>query len=254
MLSARVTGSARATRYARFWATGCTRFWATRSTKIATAIMPATTSAEVTLMSATKVGANPASKKWIIIKLIHHLSSQNHSMKKFEKSVLSKEKNLEKTKLTKKCPRCNEKTYINAKKCDNCGLIFSRLEYLSNKEAKTAMLKGEKEKIIYTSDFPRDLQRWKAIVLCALGGALGLHNIYVGRYIKGIFSLIFTVLTAIFILVLEGNVLASLYEIYLFIPGALVFIFWFYDLFLLLLNKYKVPVALDMPLEKRELK
>lgn len=161
---------------------------------------------------------------------------------------------MEKTKLTKKCPRCNEKTFINTKKCDNCGLVFSKLEYLSNKEAKRAMLKNEKEKIIRTTDFPRDLQRWKAVLLCAFGGALGLHNIYVGRYIKGFFSLIFTVLTAILILVLEGNVLANLYEIYLFIPGAIVFIFWFYDLFLLLLKKYKVPAALDMSLEKKEIK
>lgn len=161
---------------------------------------------------------------------------------------------MEKSKLTKKCPRCGEKTHIFAKKCDNCGLIFSRLEFLSNKEAKRAMLKGEKEKIIYTDDFPRDLQRWKAVILCGLGGSLGLHNLYVGRYIKGIFSLVFTILTAILILILNGDVLANLYETFLFIPGAIVFIFWFYDFFLLLMKKYKVPVALDMPIDEKDLK
>lgn len=172
-------------------------------------------------------------------------------MKNWSKSF-RKEK-MEKNKLTKKCPRCNEKTFINAKKCDNCGLIFSRLEYLSSKEAKKAILKGEKEKIIKTTEFPRDLQRWKAILLCALGGSLGLHNIYVGRYIKGFFSMIFTILTAILIVVLNGNVFASLYESVFVIPGALVFIFWFYDLFLLLIKKYKVPAALDMPIEEKEI-
>lgn len=161
---------------------------------------------------------------------------------------------MEKTKLTKKCPRCSEKTFINAKKCDNCGLVFSRLEYLSNKEAKRAMLKGERNRIIYTSEFPRDLQRWIAVLLCGILGLLGIHNLYVGRYIKGIFSLVFTVLTAILILVLNGNVLANLYETILFIPGAMVFIFWFYDLFLLLMKKYKVPVALDMPIDEKDLK
>ena len=155
---------------------------------------------------------------------------------------------MEKTKIWKKCPRCGEKNYIANKKCENCRLIFSRLEYASSKEAKKAILKGEKEKIIKTVDFPSDLSRGKAIILCALGGLIGLHNIYVGRYFKGFFSMVFTILTAILILVLEGNVLAHLYEVYLFIPGALVFFFWFYDLTLLLIKKYKVPIALDMPL------
>lgn len=160
---------------------------------------------------------------------------------------------MEKTKIWKKCPRCGEKNYVANKKCENCGLVFSRLEFTSSAKAQEAILKGEKEKILKTSDFPRDLSRLKAILLCVFGGLLGLHNIYVKRYIKGFFCMFFTLLTAILILVLDSSVQTQLYEVYLWIPGSMVFIFWFYDLAMLLLKKYKVPVALDMPTyEKKE--
>lgn len=154
---------------------------------------------------------------------------------------------MEQSKLWKKCPRCGEKNYIANKRCENCRLIFSRLEFTSSKKAKQAIIRGEKEKILRTTDFPKDLSRTKAIILCALGGWMGLHNIYVKRYLKGFFSLFFVILTAIFILLLNGQTISYIFQTYLFIPGGLVFIFWFYDLILLLLKKYKVPVVLDMP-------
>jgi hypothetical protein len=147
----------------------------------------------------------------------------------------------------KKCPRCNAKTYANMKKFENCNLIFERLKYASNQEAKKAILNRQREKVIYTSQFPPDLQRWKAGVICACFGFLGLHNIYVGRYIKGAFSFIFSLMTMILLLVLEPSLQSNLYSSWLLIPSALVFYFWFYDLFLIGINKYKVPVALKMP-------
>lgn len=154
--------------------------------------------------------------------------------------------------LYKKCPRCGEKTFRNAKTCENCKLIFSRLEYSSNKEAKVAIRKGEREKVIYSTQFPSDLNRWKVFIICALGGSLGLHNIIVGKYIKGFFSFFITMLTAILILVLNGTVFANLYSSFMFIPAGMVFIFWFYDLFLIGINKFKVPIALNMPAREPE--
>ncbi|MDD3231792.1 MAG: hypothetical protein PHV79_03380 [Clostridia bacterium] len=150
----------------------------------------------------------------------------------------------------KKCPRCNQKAYLNDVKCDECGLVFSRLNFASNLEAKKAIVNGEREKVITTTQFPSDLKRWLAGVLCAFGGFLGLHNFYVGRYFKGAFCFIVSFITIILIFTLEST--SVLFETLLWLfPAAAVFAFWFHDLFLIAINKYKVPIALLMP-EKKE--
>lgn len=175
----------------------------------------------------------------------------NPVYKKTAKCV--KGKTLAKEKLYKRCPRCNEKTYINKKVCDNCNLVFSRLEFASNKKAKEEIRKGNaKTNVIMTKTFPRDVNRWVLFIICAFGGALGIHNIYIGRYIKGFFSLFMTLLTAVLISVLDGASLANLFSNYLFIPAGIVFIFWFYDLLLIGINQYKVPIAIDMPQTESE--
>lgn len=164
---------------------------------------------------------------------------------KFSKGV-----KLSKQSLFKKCPRCGEKTYFTAKTCDNCKLVFARLEYASNKKAKESIKAGRrKQEVIMTTTLPRDLARWKMFVICAFGGIVGAHNIYIGRYFKGFFSLFFVLLTAILMSVLPGTVLSNLYANFLFIPAGIVFALWFWDLFMIGIKAYKVPIALDMPTE-----
>lgn len=151
----------------------------------------------------------------------------------------------------KKCPRCGEKTYFTSKVCDNCKLVFARLEYASNKKAKEAIKAGrKKQEVIMTKTLPRDLSRWKLFLISALGGMIGVHNIYIGRYIKGFFSMFFVLLTAILIALLPGEILSYVYEMYLFIPAGIVFALWFYDMFMIGIKNYKVPIALDMPSDK----
>ena len=157
---------------------------------------------------------------------------------------------MSKEKLFKKCPRCGEKTYFSSKVCENCQLIFARLEYASNKKAQEAIKAGRrKQEVLMTKTLPRDLPRWKLFLICALGGMIGIHNIYIGRYLKGFFSFFFVLLTAVLIAVLPGDVLSQVYETYLFIPAGIVFALWFYDLFMIGIKNYKVPIALDMSLE-----
>lgn len=158
-----------------------------------------------------------------------------------ERNFFKKEKNKQ------KCPRCGEKSLIIQKKCENCGLIFDRLKYASNKEAIKCMLRGEREKIIKTTSLPQDRNKWVAGALCAFLGFAGAHNFYLGRYAKAFFSFGVILLTAIFILLLEPDVQAWLYSTWMVVPCALVFFFWFYDLILILINKYKIPIALKMP-------
>ncbi len=150
------------------------------------------------------------------------------------------------TRSTKKCPRCGEKCFAHQPRCDYCGLIFDRLKNVSNKAGKKAVLKGEKEKVVYLSEFPSDLKRWKVLLLCGFLGMFGAHNFYVGRYWKGGLML----LGGLIAFVLSGFSLGwytetvnQLVEGFLFIPMGLTFLFWLYDFLLIAIKKYKVPVA-----------
>ena len=151
-------------------------------------------------------------------------------------------------KLYKKCPRCGEKTFINAKTCDNCKLVFARMEFASNKKAKQEIKAGRgKDNVIKSRTMPKDINRWKLLLICLFGGLVGAHNIYIGRYIKGFFSMFFILLTAILVLLVPSATVANAFNAFLFIPAAAVVYFWFYDMLMIGLGKYKIPVALDMP-------
>ena len=47
----------------------------------------------------------------------------------------------------KKCPRCDTKTPLFEDRCENCGLIFSRLTKATNAAAKKNIRKKEYNKI-----------------------------------------------------------------------------------------------------------
>lgn len=150
-----------------------------------------------------------------------------------------------KEKLYKKCPRCGEKTFVNAKACEGCKLIFSRMEFASNKAGKKAVLAGNKEAVIKTNQYPKDYNRWKTLIIAFVGGIFGAHNIYVGRYFKGFFMLIAMVVLCGLILAIPSSTLATLFTNWMFIPYGIIAIWWLSDLALIAVGKYKIPVALD---------
>lgn len=145
-----------------------------------------------------------------------------------------------------KCPRCGEKAFKHEKVCDNCKLVFSRLEYATNKAAKRAIKQGRgKTDVIKSLTLPHDVSKWKLLLICAFGGVVGAHNIYVGRYIKGFFSLFFITLLVGMILLVESAVLAKWFSNFLFLPGAYVGFFWLWDLLYIGLGKYRIPIAIE---------
>lgn len=153
---------------------------------------------------------------------------------------------MEKTK--QKCPRCGDVSSVYEKKCMNCGLVFDKLKYVSNKEAKRCIIRGERHKIIRMQTFPKDCNRWVTILLCVLFGYAGAHNIHVGKYLKGFFSLGICLITAIILLLAAPEVQTRLSQTILLIPSAIVFAFWMWDVVCLAFGKFKVPVALDFNL------
>ena len=150
-----------------------------------------------------------------------------------------------KEKLYKRCPRCGEKTFINARACDGCKLVFARMEFASNKQAKREIKAGNKEAVIKTNQYPKDYNKWKMLLICFVGGLFGAHNIYVGRYLKGFFSLCALLVLCGLILAVPSSTLATLFTNWMFIPYGIIVIWWLSDMILIALGKYKIPVALE---------
>lgn len=145
----------------------------------------------------------------------------------------------------KKCPRCNEKYLVGQKKCQFCGLVFDRLNYVSNKSARKEVIKCHRRNYIMTADWPADASKKVALFLCAFLGFTGAHNFYLGRFYKGL-TVLFGFVCSIVLLLLPYKSLA--YNIIWYIsllPAASVLILWVMDFIRIFLERYKIPVSID---------
>ena len=152
------------------------------------------------------------------------------------------------SKVTKKCPRCGNKCLINQSKCEECGLLFERLQYTSNKAAKKKLAKFDRDFIIYTNKYPKDMQYWKLLVYSIFLGLFGGHYYYCGKYIKGglmTAGFVYTVFCTIF-----NAYLVNLIENFLFLPIGIYALAWLYSLAMIIIRKFKVPVIVEMPEDK----
>jgi len=149
-------------------------------------------------------------------------------------------------KLFKKCPRCGEKALLAVSRCNECGLVFSRMARASNLEAQTCIKNKEYDKVLYTSQLPLDVTKWKLLLFCLFGGMIGLHSFYVGRKKRGIYSAVVFAMMMI-IIIFQLDIIWPAYDVFMSffgIFGGVMGIMWFYDLVLISINKFKVPVAL----------
>lgn len=152
----------------------------------------------------------------------------------------------------KKCPRCKGSMYIETPKCPHCGLVFEKIQNLSNVQAKNELREKKYKNVLYVCTMPKDISKKKFWLLFAFLGWFGAHNIYVGNFKKGYYGLITGLLAvfsfAVFELVtfLGGNGNAVLY--YFTNPIFTFFVFavliWFSDLIGLMFRKYKYPASL----------
>lgn len=153
----------------------------------------------------------------------------------------------------KKCPRCKERCFQHEKSCHECGLIFERLNYTSNKSAKKLILKGNYKDTIKTSDWPADAKKTTATLLCLFLGYTGAHNFYLGRFIKAGISLFGFVLAVVMVVLTDyiyGTTTWNILWLISIIPGTCVLLFWFSDLISIIFERYKIPVAIDENLYK----
>ena len=157
-------------------------------------------------------------------------------------------------KLFKKCPRCNRKCPINQPVCDGCGLIFSRMKYVSNSAGKEALERDESNKVIYDKTLPYDVNKWNLFFTALFLGFLGVQFEKVGRkkaflYYLISFSLffIFSILLAFGIItpdLMEAGYLGLFFWM-LILPPSLGLVFWAFSFISILLGTFKVPVAID---------
>lgn len=151
--------------------------------------------------------------------------------------------------LYKKCPRCGNRCLANQARCEECDLIFARLEYASNKAAKRQLLKFDRDYIIYTKQLPKDVSRIKLYLYTFLLGLFGGQYYYVGKYIKGLlmtlgfaYVIICTILNPYMAEYMEANLL--------YVPIGIYAISWIISIVYVISNKFKVPVIVEMPKEE----
>lgn len=142
------------------------------------------------------------------------------------------------------CPRCGNKCLKSQERCNECDLVFSRLEFASNKTAKRQLIRGNRDFVIYTKELPSDVKRWKLVLYVFLLGLVGGHYFYVGKYGKGILMCLgfiywisATILNPILANYMEAN--------YLFLPISIYGIAWVVSLIFILSKKFKVPILID---------
>lgn len=146
----------------------------------------------------------------------------------------------------KKCPRCNNKCLINQSKCEECGLIFSRLQYASNKAAKKKLIRFDRDFVIYTNQYPGDISYLKLILYTLILGLVGGQYYYVGKYIKGgIMTASFIYL--IFCTVFNAQIMEYLAAEYFFLPIGFAAFSWIVSLIYVCTKRFKVPVMVDLP-------
>ncbi len=149
---------------------------------------------------------------------------------------------MKQNKIFKRCPRCDNKCLLNATKCDECGLIFSRLEFATNTAAKNMIKKGDRSYILYTSDLPKDLSYTKLLICTLILGLFGAHYYYTGKYIKGI---LMSAMMAYAIVCLIFNSYLVEYLSILYLPIGIGVLAWIISCVYVICKKFKVPVFIE---------
>ncbi len=154
----------------------------------------------------------------------------------------------------KRCPRCNKKLASIQPVCDRCGLVFSRLERVSNSAGRDALERGESNKVIFTTTFPPDVNKWQLFWLSLFLGWLGLQFERVGRRKLYIYQIVSTLIFVAYSVLFSLNIITfeTLNQKYIgLLVWAMIFpvcfglIIWVGSTLQILFGNFKVPVAID---------
>lgn len=148
----------------------------------------------------------------------------------------------------KRCPRCNFKTPNDMARCGNCGLNFEKFNTATNAEAKSAFRIGEKERVLHTTKVPSDINKWKFLLLCILGGWFGLHFFKLGKKWRGLFQILGLLGAFIYsYFIIKFNLRTGYAGNLILICGIIwvvSFIIWLSNIISIIFNRFKYPVSL----------
>lgn len=153
---------------------------------------------------------------------------------------------IKRPKMIKKCPRCGNRCLIAQDTCEECGLIFSRLQYASNRAAKKKLAHFDSDFVIFTNQYPADVKWWKVLLLVIFTGLFGGHYYYVGRFWKG------ALMTAgfvylVFCTIFNAQLVNALQTYGAYLPIAVLGLSWLVSITFVATKKFKVPIIVDMP-------
>lgn len=155
---------------------------------------------------------------------------------------------IRKPKTHKICPRCGNKCLLKQERCEECGLLFSRLQYASNKAAKRRLAHFDSDFVIYTNQYPSDVSWLKLILLTFFTGLVGGHYYYTGKYLKGaLMSLGFVYL--VFCTIFNAQLVQYLESYGAYFPIGVYALAWVVSIVYVSTKKFKVPICVDLPQE-----
>ncbi len=156
---------------------------------------------------------------------------------------------------TKICPRCKIRLPEEVDTCPDCSLSFDRLSLATNKDAKRKIKRGERDYIIKTNKLPSDVKFHKLLLMAIFLGALGGHCYYVGRYLRGVILTLNMALMLVCV-IFNSSIVGVWNGVLIEILGIIVGVFllvWMYDIWMVMMKRFKVPVAIDLK-EDEEIK
>lgn len=144
--------------------------------------------------------------------------------------------------LKQKCPRCGTKHMEQELQCNQCGLIFERLNYATNQDAKKAIKEGKVNQVVYVKNTPSDVKRYKLVLFAIFLGFFGAHCFYVGRYKKACVMLVMGLISIVAgILAITKTTPIEIQTLLVLITASQTFM-WLFDVVDVCIFRFKIPV------------
>lgn len=157
-----------------------------------------------------------------------------------------------------KCPICGCKMKEEFM-CPFCKITGEQVRNASNQEALKRIKKKDTKEVYMSSYLPKDVNNTRLLVIALLGGFLGIHQLYVGKYKTGLFYAISSFFSILFFVlshyIFKGVVWLEYLMNFGYMLGAVIMFCWISDVIKILFRSFSIPVVLgEIQYNKKEKK